>query len=764
MSFAENIVRSDVKENILVVIESDFFFSQKDFDEVVSGSGDTAIVRKRLPPGYRPIFFGYPLRDVEGDPITTTFDQVKPFTSSLSGEQWSFDPTTGDVYAIGIDDPSDDGEQNAFAATDALETDQNPILIRCSFNYAMSPVSYYIDPDDTTSQIVTYVPKLLSDISLKTSFKDRVYGRTSRFSAQIQIENSDGELNLMLRQGALSFSRVKAYRMSGIEKPENVAKLFETRADRVVQVNGVVSMRVSGSGSGLDAPFIPARDIVAGSSPRREAKLRTILGHARGVRLENVNYNATPSTSNNRTWIIRAKMEHSASFSFVDEIEVTGVTINGARTVVTDDDLKGLFRVGDHIRIKKGSNLAWRTIAKVDNSAGTLQWVGALGSAFTSPVEIFKYAWVERAYLRQGDNDYLLNPGDHFTMAQAIGKPTVDLTLKNNVEGDLSGATTLDPENDFVWGNFYGPVYQNYESTNVKIDAVNIGDTFLGPHKNLPAVAHPAAVIWIILFYSIGTDDADLDSFEDLLQFAPDEQAPCGVLDPVTPFASRRTCIEIINDICASYDLIFFRGLDGKFKILRASVGSGVTHTVTDSDIIGAINYDQDGGRAVARAIAECHYADITPKLQVPWSSGFREHAERSTLGGTVYEVEDDTKYRCEVVPHQNDSTTSGAFSELGDHPIGTNGPHRSANVIAQRAGSQRNIYKIRLPKRFSTIDFGDRVKIVSKELPGFGDNENEKEILCDVVAIDRFIDAIEVELEDRRIFEVLGRATYAYV
>ena len=792
MSFLENIVRDDVPENILITLTFDIFFTVNEVDEVVSGSGINTISRKIIPEGFRPISFGYTPVDQNGNPIALTWQEITPFTASLPGDPvrtWSWDRENSQIYFRGAAaNTSGENQEFVTVATDLEppQTATRSLLVKCVLPISQEPVSWYLDPLDASTPIVRYRPLLESSFELRSSLKDYPYGALTRFSANLRIKNDTGILTPMLRSGKFAGNVTEIYRMSGQPRIENVRRIFSAELDRARIKDEAIDISIKPNRAGINRDLIIGHDRVSDvpsttvAASRAGAKVRTVFGFARGMRLECISYSASISTSTNRTWLVCPAMgETSASVSVTSDSY--GTDAFGQHFIYLEQGVwywgpvgneRPKFRLGDRVRISDGSTTAFRTIIKGEqwptplgiNLSGINYFLdSALPGSLSGDVTMSRQH-ASRAYLNQGGVAYELMPTRDYTTTVSGGY--IRLVLTSSAESNV-GANTVNPVEDFISGYFYGPRLEN--------TTVNMGDVEIQSGWRLPSISHPAFVIYLLLTQS-GALEAGEFSLEDLEEYFTDNLGDSettgsrnfgtglALVEPSSPFANRRTLEQVLLDIATTFNLFIYTDLNGVLRIRRRFDMDGQNYVVEEKDIIGEISYDHDYGKAFSGARANFETADVTHFPDEP--SGSRQFTARSLIGTPFYGTSSIFNFNCVVSKCDIYRPFGSTANETTvRRPYQPTSPVRVTTTVANSVGVQRNIYKFRLKKRFSLIDFGDTVTLRRERLPGFPYKKGVlREITGDIVSIARSIDSVEVEIEDKRMKQFIGRSMPEYL
>jgi hypothetical protein len=791
MSYLDNIIRDDVDENLLILLEVDWFFSDREWDNV--GGGTNPILRKVLPGPYRPIAFGYAPFDADGTEITDTFDRIEPFTPSLPTSpvrNWSYDRANNEIYArINVISPVAVPETDLSG--DGVLGVRNTLIVKFLIPIAQQPLSWYVDPQDDATDIVRYLPLLDSSFEVKNSLRNSPYGVLPTYSSTMRVKNDSGYLTPLLRSGKFAGSRAVIYRMSGPPATANVGKLFVAELGDARITDDAISLTIKEQPQGIGKLFSVGGTTMSsvGSfvpAPEREnANIKAIFGMARDMRLECRNYSATITTANNRIWLVCPKMgETDVSTSVTGNATVSSRIDLGSSAayfgVGGNERLR--FRLGDRVRVTDGTNTEYRVLVRCEMNGTPIPpsitipgfrytFDTALSSVSSSTATMSKFQ-AARVFMHQQGNKYEMMPTRDYTMS--VSGDYIILTLTTNCEVNI-GASTINPATDFIAGTFYGPRLEHA--------TINMGSTAIRSSATMPAVSHPAFVMYLILTQSgaLTTSEfsvADLEAIyaEDLAQFSTYVLPNIGrnsvltMVEPATSSANRRRVVDVLRDIATTYNILIFTDINGVLRFKIRSDPTALNHVVGEDDIIGNIDYEHDYSSAYRAVEASYEISEVSNFDNHP--IGARRFRYNSITGKPFYDNDTTLAYNCTSSPswvyHLPNLANSIFTITTPLHEVNAvtaKGPWSSAQLVAANAGLQRNIYKFRLKKKFSQVDFGQTITLRRERLPGFAYEKGVvREVIGDIISITRSIDSVEVEIEDRRVRQVFGRAVKKFI
>jgi hypothetical protein len=621
---------------------------------------------------------------------------------------------------------------------------------------------------------VRFLPLLASQFNIKTSLKNSIYAAIPTFTSQLRIKNDSGFLLPLLQSGKFANCKATIYRMSGTPRTENVGILAEADLDDIKIQGETISIAISEVQKDLgkqfgSGPFVMADESTFTPLPQRSgANIKTVMGMARGLRLEVRDYNATINTSNNRNWLVCPALgENQLLLSITANASVsTKLTPAGYGFGVGGDE-RLYFRLGDRIRITDGTNNEYRVIVRNEAVGSPIPpsitfpgldlILDTPLATFTSSTATVRRYHAARVFLNQGGSSFELFPDRDYTMSVSSGY--IVLTLTSSAESNV-GAATVNPNTDFISGTFYGPRYEH--------TTYNMGATKVRSSTTMPAANHYTFLIYMIFDkiaglaaskYSVADLEAlfaDHFSYYSTVSFGTYSSG--AIVEPSSSFATRRRIVDVLNDIALAHNLLIYVDIEGVIRVKSRVDTDGANFVVEDKDILGDIVYEHSYSDAFAGARASFERAEVVNFLNE--QPGERLFEINSEFGKPLYNSSRVLQFNCPVVQSRAFPTIFMQLTPIHDvTPTDLTGPLTIATNVANVAAMQRNIYKLRLKKKFSRIDFNDTVTIRRERLPGFPYEKGVmREVTGDVVSISRDLNSIEIEIEDRRIRQLLGR------
>lgn len=756
MSYLENIAKDNVYENTLIPLKVDIVFRYDEFDSV-SGTGLAETATKSIPSGLIPVDFYQSRYFANADNRYTNlayynyvkWTEVFPYTTP-SFNEWSYDIDNNLIHIKSIP------ESNTY------------FKITCVVPISEKAITWYLDPLDNTTRKVRYLPYLASEVSVKSSIKDRLKEVQPVYSGSFSVNNTNGILDEVLHIIHNNQTSIDVYRISGNPSVENTNKIVNFICNDL-SVNGeVVNFDVAQNNlqNKMLVDFESYGQInLSGSfgfdidESRSEEKIPFIFGHVRGIKCFPTNWDATTaSTSSNRNWIAGNVLNDTNT-----SVSSTGVLKPGKLEIDLDPAGDYIFRVGDRIRVDSLGNYAYPQIKSLTRTTFVkLTLDAALGASINLGSVTVSRPMCSRVFINQSGTATELMPfRDYQTTASSY---TLDngtngyyrrVILTTSAESNV-GISTMNAgasPDSYVVAHVYGP----------KLDGISypIGSTDIGTHINMPAVAHPAAAIYMILrmVANLTDSDIDLDSFESLLAYEPVNQSPVSFLDPTSPNGDRSKIFDVVNGIARSYDLLLFKSNENKWKLVRNAAAPATTWIVRKKDLLfETLEYEHDYQRTF-KTLVVSYDINNNPSLSDEVSD-FRTYTTYTELGYPYYLDESSRSLISYAAPYTYSQANASPTAD-----IGTTGPYKVAENIVNLENYRKIVYKVRLRKAFLAVDYGDKITLSLERLPGFTYVKGtERQVDCRVISITRSLNYIDLELEDSRYESYIGYDSDTYI
>ena len=320
---------------------------------------------------------------------------------------------------------------------------------------------------------------------------DAMFGFIPAEASSIEIQCADGEILSILKNAVFNKAKCRIFQSLGDPNDSsNIQGVTLAFVSSYKLDGGAVSFSVESSFSILDENYELTRfskSTFPNLDPRAEDEgwfIRKVYGHRRGFLPVNIDYNATPTTSSNRQWVVSGEQANKATYTW----DIIGA---GTDTDTTEIDLTdnggNLISVGDFVRLTDVNqtveviSFSGAGDSKIEHAAVGARGAGTVVRPFLSQVVI-----IDRNGLT-----HKLKYIDHWTESNFAGD-TKGFTLVNNFEASIAGfPSPFDPSVDQLYVNVYGEVDVPFLSIEAQ-DLVSVG-------RYGGTLDHPVGIIYDIL-------------------------------------------------------------------------------------------------------------------------------------------------------------------------------------------------------------------------------------------------------------------------
>jgi hypothetical protein len=593
------------------------------------------------------------------------------------------------------------------------------------------------NPLDVASEHVEWQGKLESIPSPKFGSTDDIFGYQPLNIDSISIIN-DGWMYPLQYDVSWNQAPVKVYLMIGETIAEafanaNIRQIFLGFTTDIAEANGIVTIGCADHLSILDSAFNTYSELgfsIKYSSslypniqpeavvPGKEWFVRSIYGQVDEVEPVNLDYSATPSTTNNRRWATHTN--DSVGLGDLSQIVDHTAANTGTQTYFTTTPN---FGVGDHIRLTHNLSFYYTIVLTVDRAAKFITHVPIPGRTIVSGDTADRF-FAGNVYVVDRDGSrFPLYPGRDYTMFTTYGSLSLDgFLLNNNFESFALAHVPFDPARDKITCRVYGPnILETYA------DATDV--LSLSPATGNDARA--GALIYRLLVQAgIEKELIDKTSFE---QFGADTHAmgfiaPIGVDDAKMP-----TYKEIMAEILQSGLLKVSLLNDATSGIYVGLYAVGPFATSGDFEITDAeysqVEWAHDYNEIYSEVLAEYRVGNAgnTPEL----------------LKNYVFVENLTAKY-----VHNASKRYDIQLKQMDDAEA-----QEAANRLAFVLSDRRMLYTLKLPQGFITkAAIGVAFLTNRNRLPGFDfDYNTQNQRTLGVVEVQKNIDNVLVTLDDQK-------------
>lgn len=599
---------------------------------------------------------------------------------------WFFNETTETLYANFEDLP------------DPLLESSNPnfrvALVEWDVFFATKPLNWYRNPKDSGSDDQVWEAGLMKPPVPAQGNPDLLFGFSPLRVTNVDIAVADGQLLDLLHDWSINGSRLKVWECAGELAIANISEIFTGVAGSYSLQGGVLSIEVTDPlllvQQAIEPKYISG-DTFAGLDPQKDgAPLRRVIGCVEGFIGLNVDYGATPSTSNNRDWVVSQGQSNKA--------QITRAINTGAANTTDRTYLVGGvdgFRIGDSIIVEQGGTPTYGIfVLNVNYASGYIDHTTIIGRTVSSGDEVHR-GFIGTIRWNNGEGAvWHLAYGRDWTETD-FAQDSKGFVLANNFEANHSsgGAPAIfDPTQHTLYCTVYGDALAPK-----KLDGIT---NFCSLAKNGGALANPVGILWNILRDEIRTfrEVVTLDE-EAWFDLAQDMERTIGFALPEESTGSWGNWKEIVQQI-----------LQSELLRLHVEIKDGLSVlTITRDGPMGDADMDVSQEQ-LASPSWSWDYSDTYDEVAVEW--GHREFDSTFYYGATQYRytaVSNVARYLHRVSQTLDVKT----LHYEGDHAAEVR--DQLLAILSERRGVLAGV----LPPSFIEKSIGQVVDYGSKFLPG---------------------------------------------
>jgi hypothetical protein len=472
--------------------------------------------------------------------------------------------------------------------------------------------NWYRIPTDTTSRAAVYDGLIQASPAIRASVADAVFGFIPVGSVNLAVLNNEHKMEEFLSSVSYNLSPCVIYHWLGEDlETANIRKVFDGIVTNHTYDNEKVSFSLRDSIDFFNKEWRLDRNSTFDDFDRffnffhtstfadidetyQGKPVRYIIGVVEGFKPILYNpINDTPSSSQNRTWIL--KNTEDASYSPALNIAVSGAPPNTTtRTYLTSTS--GL-QVGDSVDFSnaasKSAFITAVTGTYIDHTSNVVAQPnsGTVARGSVAFVDIFQ----------QGVR-YRAKYGDQYTEGYSAPNTTIQFTT--TLETDLGMPKILSPQ-DTVSCKAYGQKPRwDIEGSPFNQNLVDGGGS-LG--------AGVGVLYEIIRQAGVPESEINTDSFQDAVFY---NGSVVGFSIPQKSTDKFPTYKQIISDLCQTLMLRIYRDNDNKWAVsrLKPLADQSTDFTLSDDEILkGAPTYSMDYGDTVSDVIVQYGFREVPP-------------------------------------------------------------------------------------------------------------------------------------------------------
>lgn len=443
--------------------------------------------------------------------------------------------------------------------------------------FATKTINTYRIPTDNTSQVVYYSPRILSASIPQISTDDLLL--FGSYSGSINLINTD---SAFYKYDSVSFRNKEIVIYHMINGIDNLKLIYSGSIDNYSKNDSQISFNYRQIDSQFNRKFVSnpidqSRGYYSVSEfPLLDLKtdgyaVRAIFGVVDDIFPVNIDYNQTPTTSNNRNWIIS-----NLGSSAISVTQTVAASPSSTTTRVYLPVNHGFFE-GESVIVSISSVDSYCYITSV--ASNYIEVSPTLPSAPSSPDTVRRDAIGYVKIKDQNGNIYQLLAGRDYNQTVFNGVSTqmdcLGFTLTNNFEANHPGLPLFTPESHKIFVRCYG-IPGDIADRDVSYKVITTGNKILEK----------------LLTYYLGLSASQVNSTE----IKALTSYKLGFSIPESLGASTPTYREIIKNIQVStLSQVYY---DSLLKINLRNIGpfSGLPiYTITDRDLLSlSIDYQSD--------------------------------------------------------------------------------------------------------------------------------------------------------------------------
>lgn len=621
-------------------------------------------------------------------------------SSTLAGlntyGEYYYDRENFHVYVYTVTSP------DAFLAAPGLN-------IEFAINVSDQAFTGPMDPRDAASPAVNWVPALKEIPSTQNGQRDTLYGFLPSGYGQASILNKDGWMNEILYGASFCNIEVSAYLVANSDLEiailnGEVQEAYFGFANSIRLSNGVLTLQVAEYLQLLDnfPRLLPITNLSTGSNLEpsmrdSEYYLRRVYGVVEQLDPVNIDYGATPSTSNNRRWATNELLASISDGSNLDEGTIAisvdaanpGITTTRTYTLTTPN-----VNVFDSIIVERSGVLKYAFVTGVDYTLNYIDHTVVTGSPLAGD-EVFR-SFVGAIAIEDENGVFVsLSWGVDYNVYLDPSTSSMGFLLVNNFEANHSGAgftSIFDPTKCIIYCRVYG--HKGAEKYN---DLSNVGITSKYGGTNGTALA---TAYRLLLEAGVPQEKISDTTF----QAVEPDSFTIGITIPSSKKGSLSTYREYIQKILTS----------NLYRVGLVTEGNDLYIGINELQPISAHDYE----------INELNHRgfDFEQDYSQTYSGVAATYSPRERLNSAQGSIPN------AQLPRASSSLLNGAFSlhginktlEISTALFSSVEAVKLVTRMSYAVGDRRAYYTSRLEAPYiSKSNLGDAYKINRQEIPG---------------------------------------------
>lgn len=396
---------------------------------------------------------------------------------SVTAGQYYYDFTTQTLY-VGV---GSDPDSNTYPG----------LTVEFELNLSDDQFTGPRNPLNNTTDTIDWIPSLKKIPQTQNGSIDTLYGFSPLIQSNLEVLNGDGRFNILLHETSFLYCPVFAYIMANTDYEKGVLfsdiqQVFIGFSNGIEWRDNSLFIPVIDYNSFFDRSFLLNRmnstDFPLAEPDSivedQEWYIRRIYGMVDTFRPINVDYNATPSTTNNRDWIVRELEDDTNDIAGNLNYAIDHLAANtSTRTYFTSAHA---YNIGDWVILNNNSVNYYVEVEAMDLARTYIDHEPIVRTVIAGDTAT-RYD-VARVVIMNNDNTipFWLRPGIDYSMLNDTSKNVVKLILADNWESALSftdNGGIFDPSKNSIYIRAYSSAWlrEYYSSNDVGALAQNSG-------------------------------------------------------------------------------------------------------------------------------------------------------------------------------------------------------------------------------------------------------------------------------------------------
>ena len=679
--------------------------------------------------------------------ITTSLELIADAVSPTVDQHYWYDEANNYIYVKltggnGPDDPTDISYAGQYGETVAGVTVEFELYLSTQDFYGPS------DPVDTASTAVQWRTTLKQSPRAAYGSRQSLFGFNPLNQANLTIENKDGWMLPYLYDCSFSLAAVRCYVMVGVdlETAASYSKVKEVFRGYLgapsLSADNIVTLPCYDFLALLDRPAFPVTRLStaefpnvdpAAVKPGQEWWIRRVRGMVDNHVPINIDWNATPSTTNNRDWVSHEEQGTAGALNqTIDHAAANSAT----RTYFINTPL---FNIGDAVWFDQVDGDDYNFVTAVNRGSKYIDH-GSITRVVTAGDSVIRYAigWIKVQDSTGAWWNLFANRNFIYANNATLGNDPdwAGFRLADNWEADISFPETFDPSIHRILCRAYGSAtIDTYADAVTPVGAVvddggNAASAISTLHYLLRQAGIPNAMIDQTSFEAVSTNHS--------LGIAWPRTAG----DPVVP--TYKDLIQLV-----------LQSMMWKLHYLTDASSREVTVGVVETGPFpGAADYETDD-KDFKNFAFEHDYSALASKVRLQY--GAKEESREGEYdifyAASAVFVADGTQIVIAENQLARDLHERTEMFELEILQYLTAQAQVLADRYAFALGDRRAYYEYALgPEFLERAAFGASYQVIRKQLPGFAlDQDIERERQTMVLEMTKEPQGVTLVLDDQK-------------